>query len=142
MALAIARGGDHEGWLPLVEVAVELGVTRSAVYEMVRQERLEGRQQGSRWLVPRTALTRFKADWVPAPNAGRRLTRRADGPKEVLSLLQDWRDGRVEELAEAMGRHPGNVRKYLRILEVRGLAQRQPEGDWVPTQSTGEENGF
>jgi excisionase family DNA binding protein len=127
---------DNGEWLPLAKVAEELGVSRSAVYLMVVEHRLEGMQCGARWVARRTDVERFKAEWQPPPNAGRRLGRRtgsADGPEQVRNLLADWGEATVEELAEVIGRHPGNVRKYLKQLEVRGVAQRLADGYWSVT---------
>ena len=117
----------------MTKVAEELGVTRSAVYLMVTEHRLQGMQCGARWVASRADVERFKAEWHPPHNAGRRLQRRtgtADGPDQVRKLLEDWGDATVEELAEVIGRHPGNVRKYLKQLEVRGVAHRLPQGQW------------
>jgi excisionase family DNA binding protein len=136
MALAFGGTMGTGEWLPLTRVAEELGVTRSAVYLMVMEHRLGGMQCGARWVVRREEVERFRSQWRRPPNAGRRLRRQAThaaGPEQVLALLQDWGDATVDELAEAIGRHPGNVRKYLRLLEVRGLAARPGTGTWTPT---------
>lgn len=135
MALAVTREETASEWLPLAKVAEELGVTRSAVYLMVVEHRLEGMQCGARWVVRSRDVERFREGWKPPPNAGRRLRRRTDtpdGPRQVLALLQDWGEASVEELAEAISRHPGNVRKYLKLLEVRGHARRSCDGRWTP----------
>jgi excisionase family DNA binding protein len=143
MALAATREDTAREWLPLAKVAEELGVTRSAVYLMVVEHRLEGMQCGARWVVRRSDVERFRAGWQPPPNAGRRLRRRTgvpDGPNEVLALLEDWGEANVEELAEAIGRHPGNVRKYLKLLEIRGQVRRSGVGGWIPA-ALGERDG-
>lgn len=121
--------------LTLPEVAQELGVTRSAVYLMIRDGRLAGMQCGPRWHVRREDLEAFKQTYDPAPTAGRRFgPRNGDyGPAVVLELLHEWGSATTDELAEILERHPGNIRKYLKLLEHRGHATRDDRGTWSPT---------
>ena len=51
----------------------------------------------------------------------------------VRDLLADWGEARVDELSEVVGRDPGNVRKYLAILQRRGLAQKTSNCTWEAT---------
>lgn len=121
-------------WLALQAVGEELGVTRSAVYLMIRSGRLPGMQCGARWYVRREDLDEFKRTYIPAPTAGRRFGPRsgdANGTDLVLALLREWGSATSEELAEVLNRHPGNVRKYLSLLKARGLADRDGSGGWV-----------
>jgi len=50
----------------------------------------------------------------------------------VYELLVDWGEARVDELSEVVGRHPGNVRKYLEVLKARGLVSRSVAAVWSP----------
>lgn len=38
----------------------------------------------------------------------------------------------MDELSEVVGRDPGNVRKYLAILQQRGLARKTSNCTWEP----------
>lgn len=120
----------------LREVADSLGITRAAVNFMVHDGRLPAIRCGARWYVCDEVLTPFQADYRPAPSAGRKLGPRAGQPEMinvVRDLLADWGEARVDELSEVVGRDPGNVRKYLAILQQRGLAQKTSTCTWEAT---------
>lgn len=129
---------QHDGrcLLSLREVAAELGVTRAAVNFMVRDGRLSGERWGAPWYVCREVLDAFRQGYRPAPSAGKKLGPRAGEPtmiEVVRSLLEDWGEARVDELSEVVKRDPGNVRKYLAILNERGLAAKTSSCTWAPT---------
>jgi excisionase family DNA binding protein len=129
---------DHRCLRSLPQVAEVLGVTRSAVNLMVRDGRLGATRFGPRWYVGFDVLERFLATYEPAPSAGRKLGRRGGGPdivEAVHELLCDWGEARVDELSEVVQRDPGNVRKYLAILQKRGLARKASSATWVPTNA-------
>lgn len=120
----------------LRDVADALGITRAAANFMVHDGRLSATRCGARWYVCDVVLTQFRAAYRPAPSAGRKLGPRAGQPEMVHvvhGLLADWGEARVDELSEVVGRHPGNVRKYLAILERRGLAQKTSNCTWEAT---------
>jgi hypothetical protein len=54
---------------------------------------------------------------------------------DVAALLADWGSGSSDEVARAVGVHVGNARKWLKILETEGRAQRLEDGQWVLTSS-------
>lgn len=118
-------------------VAADLGVTRAAVNLMVQDGRLDAVRLGARWYVCQQVLAAFRASYRPAPSAGRKLGRRGrpDMVHVVQALLEDWGEARVDELSEVVRRDPGNVRKYLAILNARGLAEKTSSCTWVPTPS-------
>lgn len=119
----------------LREVADSLGVTRAAVNFMVHDDRLQATRLGARWYVCEHELEDFRAEYRPAPSAGRKLGPRSGHPEMVdvvHGLLSDWGEARVDELSEVIGRDPGNVRKYLAILQQRGLAQKTSHCTWAP----------
>jgi len=122
-----------DDWLTLPDVAREMGVSRSAVYLWVTSHRLDAMQCGPRWLVRRSDLESFRQRHQLASSAGREYgPRNGDtaGPALVLELLDEWGEARVDELAEVLQRHPGNVRKYLRLLESRKHVARGEDGHW------------
>jgi hypothetical protein len=50
-------------------------------------------------------------------------------------LLDEFGTLTFLELAELLGVHIGNARKYLAILAKQGRAERLPDGQWVLTES-------
>lgn len=124
--------------LTLSEVAAILGVTRSAVNLMVHDGRLPARRDGHRWVVSVQDVEFFRESYQPAPSAGRKLGPRGGQPHMVdvvLELLREWGEARVDELSEVLGRDTGNVRKYLAILRVRGLAVKTSPVTWAAAPS-------
>ena len=122
----------------LPEVAESLGVTRAAVNFMVQDGRLPAMRYGPRWFVCDETLEAFRSTYRPAPSAGRKLGPRAGQPEMVnvvRELLSDWGETRVDELSEVVGRDPGNIRKYLAILQQRGLARKTSNCTWAPVVS-------
>ena len=119
-------------------VADTLGITRAAVNFMVQDGRLQATRCGARWYVCKDVLERFRVSYQPAPSAGRKLGPRAGQPEMVhvvYGLLADWGEARVDELSEVVGRDPGNVRKYLAILQQRGLVRKTSTCTWEPITS-------
>lgn len=124
----------------LREVANALGITRAAVNFMVHDGRLLATRCGARWYVCGEVLKDFRLHYRPAPSAGRKLGPRAGQPQMVHvvhDLLADWGEARVDELSEVIGRDPGNVRKYLAILQQRGLARKTSSCTWAPAIEPG-----
>lgn len=124
----------------LREVADVLGITRAAVNFMVHDGRLPATRCGARWYVCKNVFEGFRVDYRPAPSAGRKLGPRAGQPQMidvVHGLLDDWGEARVDELSEVVGRDPGNVRKYLALLQQRGLARKTSHCTWEATPSSG-----
>lgn len=124
--------------LSLPAVAGALGITRAAVNFMVRDERLPAVRVGPGWYVCSDVLDAFRADYRPAPSAGRKLGPRGGAPsmvEVVQALLEDWGEARVDELSEVIDRDPGNVRKYLAILKSRGVVTKTSACTWAPAPS-------
>lgn len=106
---------------------------------MVRDERLAAVRWGARWYVCGEVLEAFQEDYRPAPSAGRKLGPRAGQPEMVTvvhALLEDWGEARVDELSEVVRRDPGNVRKYLAILNARGLAYKTSPCTWTAASTS------
>ncbi len=126
--------------LSLQKVAESLGVTRAAVNSMVHDGRLDAVRLGPRWYVCESVFERFRSGYRPPPSAGRKLGPRGGEPQMVevvYALLVDWGEARVDELSEVLGRHPGNVRKYLAVLRARGLARRVEGPVWAAESRLG-----
>lgn len=107
---------------------------------MVHDGRLSAVRRGPHWFACRDAFESFRANYEPAPSAGRKLGPREMGPdmpQRVYELLADWGEARVDELSEVVARHPGNVRKYLAILHARGLAEKSGAHMWRPVRHEG-----
>jgi hypothetical protein len=51
--------------------------------------------------------------------------------EKAAELLEEYGSLSSEEMARLIGRHPGNVRKYLAILKAEGRAERLSDGQWV-----------
>lgn len=125
---------DADCLLSLQDVADRLGISRAAVNSMVHDGRLDAVRLGPRWYVCGSEFERFRATYTRPPSAGRKLGPRGGSPQMVdvvHALLLDWGEARVDELSEVLDRHPGNVRKYLAVLEARGLAQRVEGPVWA-----------
>jgi DNA-binding transcriptional ArsR family regulator len=82
-------------------------------------------------------LESFAATYRPQ-RAGRRAgqTTRNDLHRTAIAeLLADWQNATAEELATAIGLHPGNVRKHLAMLRAAGIVDRDDDGLWQLTPS-------
>lgn len=126
---------DASCLLALRDVADGLGVSRAAVNSMVRDGRLGAIRLGPYWYVCQPVFDEFRSSYEPPPSAGRRLGPRGGEPAMadvVYELLVDWGEARVDELSEVLGRHPGNIRKYLALLQTRGLVARAGDAVWSP----------
>ncbi len=119
-----------EDLLTTTEAGKLIGRSGTAVREACVRGALPGRkdEQGF-WLVRSADAQAWAARSRRA--VGRPLPRpRTD---DVVELLNDWGSGSAEEVARAVGVHVGNARKWLKILQTEGRAQRLEDGQWVLT---------
>lgn len=126
----LSEGADL---VPLVEAAAVLDVHRATVNEMVRDGRLRGHRIGPHWFVDRDELMRFRETYSRPKNSPKRLAGSNHTEKWIEQLVErllDWDDATVDELAQVIDLHPGNIRKYLNLAEARGLVQRDEFGSW------------
>src|SRR4051812_5746599 len=119
----------------LTEAAAVIGVHRATVNDMVLSRRLRARRRRGRWVVDRQELERFAGTYQRPANAPepRDPSELSETAVHLLSLLVDWGDATVAELTEVIRVHDGNVRKQLRILMARELAEREDSGSWRAT---------
>jgi excisionase family DNA binding protein len=124
-----------ERFLGLPEAAKRLGLHRATVNEMVVDGRLNGERIGPHWFVKESVLNRFASSYERPKNAPKRGATEAGvmWQHTILEKLAEWHDAGVQELSEVIDLHPGNIRKYLCLLEVRDLAQRDEGGMWSLT---------
>jgi excisionase family DNA binding protein len=120
-----------EDTIGLPEAAERLGIHRATVNDMVRSGRLPALRDGAHWRIDRTVFESFAAEYVKPANAP--ATRERQLPQstpEIMALLQEFGSASAGELVPFLGLHEGNVRKHLRLLELAGLVQRRPDGQW------------
>lgn len=116
----------------LPEVAERLGVHRATVNDMARRGRLPAQRDGAHWLVRRSDLDRFAAEYVRPSNApSRRDHSMPTSAPRICELLREFDSADAAELAILLDLHEGNVRKHLRLMEVAGIVLRRPDGQWV-----------
>lgn len=129
---------DDVELLSLPEVARRLGVSRAVVKGIVLGGSLPAVRTVDRWYVRREDLTAF-ADRFEAPKkrtkASRPPRRNEETRAAIAALIGEWQEATANELAVAVGIHPGNVRKHLVMLEAAGVAKRDDEGLWRLTQA-------
>jgi excisionase family DNA binding protein len=125
-----------ERLLGLPEAALRLGLHRATVNEMVADGRLSGERIGPHWFVKESVLNRFASKYERPKNAPKRGATETSARWErmILERLSQWHDAAVQELARVIDLHPGNIRKYLCLLEVRELVQRDDFGMWSLTE--------
>lgn len=119
----------------LPEAAHAIGVHRATLNEMVRDGRVRAERVGAHWFLSVEEFERLKATYVRPKNSPRRregLAAAERWGREILRLLDEWGEGTSAELSKVLALHPGNVRKYLALLEADDLAERDDEGVWRP----------
>jgi excisionase family DNA binding protein len=137
--MSVTEPWTGEGnWLSLPEVARRLGVHRTAVNTMILDGRLEGRREGPYWRVSRETFDAFAAEYrrppnVPVPHHDPRAI--SPVAQRALGWLVRWGSATTRELGEVMADAPGNIRKGTDILRSRGLAMRDADGSWRPTEA-------
>jgi len=127
-----------ERLIGLPEVASRLGLHRATVNAMVQDGRLPAERIGPHWFIKQSVADRFADNYVRPKNAPRHRTTPQAGTEwqaRLLRLLSDWHDATVAELATAIELHPGNIRKYLCLLEAEGWVRRDEYGSWVLTEA-------
>lgn len=109
-------------YLDTGQVSQVLGLSPSRVRHYIAQGMLVAEREGPSWRVKRQDLARFMTSWQPGIGAG---SRRADeGPEAIWATLQalvEAGEATAAQLGVAVGRHEGNVRKYLGFLRCRGF---------------------
>ena len=122
--------------LSLMQVAAMIGVHRATINSMVRRGKLPAMREGAAWFVQRSAAERLRSSYHRPANAP---TPRPPGA--LAAPRQDLIDGlaqlgvaTVSELVSVVRLHEGNIRKNLVILQKRGLAKPDPEGNWALTE--------
>ena len=128
---------DVAPYLTSTEVAQLLGVSRACVVRWIDEQRLDAGRDGTRWMIPAESVREFARHWDPDPRAGAG-TRRAshEGPAAIwdtLAALVELGPSQTWELATALDRHTGNVRKYLLILRRRGFVTTSSTGVYTIT---------
>ncbi len=114
------RNGD---FVSTSQAARRLGVTRRQVGVLIASERLEAHRFGPHWYIHHDVLEAFAAAYTPTHNK-RRPSAQGRTVRDALEVLGEVGECSTAELAEALDRHEGNVRKYLIILRRRGFAER------------------
>jgi excisionase family DNA binding protein len=125
----------------LEEAASIIGVHRATVNEMVRGSRIPGKMIGPHWFVERSVVEEFSRTYERPRNAPRRLPTNAAREKwtrELIVLINSWHSARVDELADFISLHPGNIRKYLNKAELDGLVHRDEFASWTLTPAGGQ----
>jgi excisionase family DNA binding protein len=117
------------------QVAAVLGISPSQVRQYITRARtLPARRCGPTWRVKRADLEDFLKDWQPGHAAGWR--RGHEGPDAVwiaLHALASLGEATAAEIALAIERHEGNVRKYLGILRCRDFVTTTDSGVYTTT---------
>jgi excisionase family DNA binding protein len=136
-----ARSGrgiaPHKGLIGLPQAALELGVHRATVNEMVHDGRVRAIRVGPAWFIDRSDLEALKASYRRPKNSPRpRPSAGAASAWEgaILKLLSDWPEATADELGKVLQLHPGNVRKYLALMKVEGLVSDEL-GSWRITEA-------
>lgn len=124
-------GPSHspEDDLSTTEAAVLIGLSPSRVRDLISQGRLPAHREGPTWRVRRCDAEAYR-DAGPIFKDGRG-SHTTTGPAavwETLEVLAEMDEATSSELALAVDRHPGNVRKYLIILRHRGFVRGRPDG--------------
>lgn len=117
----------------LPEAALVLNLHRATVNEMVHDGRLHGWRLGPHWYVSRADLEEFAASYERPKNSPRRRApgeSAASWKRRIANILSDWQEATADELAAAVDLHPGNIRKYLHLLERDGMTLRDEFGSW------------
>ncbi len=117
----------------LPEAATRLGLHRATVNAMVHAGRLPATRYGAHWFVRRPDLESFAQSYVRPPNspwAPAKPSEPSPIRQQIVTLLTEWDEATVEELARVIDVHIGNIRKHLRFLEADGLAIRSVKGEW------------
>lgn len=136
--MSFAYVEQDEQWINLPEAARRLGVHRTAVNSMILDGRLQGRREGPNWKVRLDQFETFAASYVRPPNVPIPVRDSFALPpvaERALIWLLRWGAATTLELGEVMADAPGNVRKATDILRSKGLAQRDEQGVWSPTEA-------
>jgi excisionase family DNA binding protein len=120
----------------LEEAASIVGVHRATINEMVRTGRIPAERIGPHWYIERQIVEEFSRTYQRPRNAPKRMPTNATRERwtyELLQLLNSWHSARVDELADFIDLHPGNIRKYLNQAERDGLLSRDTFAVWSLT---------
>lgn len=120
MLLRMDRSAD---FVSTTEAARRLRVSRRQVGALIASERLGAHRFGPHWYIHLDVLEAFAATYKPMQYP-RRSGSQGRTVWEALEVLSELGECSTSELAEALDRHEGNVRKYLIILRHRGFAER------------------
>lgn len=86
------------------QAAQELGRSQRHVGDLLRQNRLQGQKRGRRWIIPRSALERYMAEWVTE-----QMPAELEDPEALKKLYQEA--GTLRDLAERLGCCYSTVRR-------------------------------
>jgi len=120
------------------DVGRELGVDRTVVSSLLRSGSLPGVLLTDRWYVEAGDLEEFARTYERPRRPSRKGTdqrtqRSEQSRRAIVATLADWNEATPAEIAQVIELHPGNVRKYLVLMEKAGLTQRVGEGLWALT---------
>jgi len=117
------------------EAGALLNVSAATVSQRIRDGALPATRRSGHWFIKRSAVEAYiRANGLPAPRSIREPT--VLGPQLVARALLELEGepATPDELALLVGRHPGNVRKFLLLLRASGHAERGESG-WLLTQA-------
>lgn len=118
------------------EAAEILGISAGRVRVYIGEGRLPAHRDGPAWRVNRRDVEEFSRTGVLFKDGrGPRPSEAPSATWETLEVLAELEVASVNELALAVNRHPGNVRKYLIILRHRGFAEGLATGDYEITDA-------
>lgn len=121
--------------LTTVDAGQVLGITPAAVRGHIHAGDLPAHRDGPAWRIRHVDLDRFAARWEPPRNADQRRSSGPDAIWATLNALEVLGEATTGELATAVGRHDGNVRKYLQVLQLGGHVTRSSDGTYLLTES-------
>lgn len=118
------------------EAADLLGISAGRVRVFISEGRLPAHRCGPAWRVRRRDVEEFSRTGVLFKDGrGPRPSEAPSATWETLEVLAELGVASANELALAVNRHPGNVRKYLIILRHRGFAEGLANGDYEITDA-------
>jgi len=118
------------------EAAALSNYSVECIRKWIGEGRLPATRCGTHWFISRADMETFVRPRRVATHLPPRRPRQTPGPQLVAQALLDLKGepATPDELAVLVGRHPGNARKFLLLLEATGHAQRV-EGGWVLTRA-------
>jgi excisionase family DNA binding protein len=124
-------------YMNTLHVAKLLGVNVQTVREYIRSGELPAARVGRRYVIARDDIDTFiekrkdarsKKDICLTEKGRATVEKVQQNSKRVLTYLEDCPGADIEELSEALGIEPGDIRRALLKLEGGNMAYRKADG--------------